>query len=93
MKKICLITTTRADFGIIKNLIHKLKENKKFKIKIIAGGSHFLKSFGKTISERLINLLHYHCENGTSRDSRPITRTKMRLARIYFLGYLRCCHH
>ncbi len=51
MKKICLITTTRADFGIIKNLIHKLKENKKFKIKIIAGGSHFLKSFGKTISE------------------------------------------
>ena len=48
--KICIITTTRADFGLLKNLILELKKNK-FKIKIIAGGTHYLKRFGNTFRE------------------------------------------
>ena len=41
--RICIITSTRADFGLLKNLIFKIKENKNFSLKVIASGSHFSK--------------------------------------------------
>ena len=49
--KVCIITSTRADFGLLKNLIIGLKRNKKFKTKIIASGSHLSKNFGYTYRE------------------------------------------
>ena len=49
--KICIITSTRADFGLLKNLIHEIKKNKKFLLKIIASGTHFSKKFGYTFDE------------------------------------------
>ena len=49
--KVCIITSNRADFGLLKNLIIKLKKNKSFQISVIASGSHFLKKFGNTNSE------------------------------------------
>jgi GDP/UDP-N,N'-diacetylbacillosamine 2-epimerase (hydrolysing) len=49
--KICVITSTRADFGILKKLILKLKANKLFNVKIIASGTHFNKKFGLTYKE------------------------------------------
>jgi GDP/UDP-N,N'-diacetylbacillosamine 2-epimerase (hydrolysing) len=48
--KIIIITTTRADFGLLKNLILELKKNKIYP-KIIAAGSHFSKEFGYTYNE------------------------------------------
>lgn len=48
--RICVITTTRADFGILKSLIFELKKNK-FKIKLVAGGTHYLPKFGNTYDE------------------------------------------
>jgi GDP/UDP-N,N'-diacetylbacillosamine 2-epimerase (hydrolysing) len=48
--RICVITTTRADFGILKNLIVELKKNK-FEIKLIAGGTHYSQEFGNTYAE------------------------------------------
>jgi len=48
--KICVATTTRADFGLLKNLIFELKKNF-FKIKVIAGGTHYSKKFGNTFAE------------------------------------------
>ena len=50
MKKICLVTINRSDFGIQKNLI-KIKLDKKFKTELIVSGSHLSKQHGKTISE------------------------------------------
>tara|TARA_Y100000590_G_C15607184_1_gene972407 strand:+ start:135 stop:1295 length:1161 start_codon:yes stop_codon:yes gene_type:complete len=49
--KICIITSTRADFGLLKNLIFKIKKNKKFKLKVIASGTHFSKKYGYTYNE------------------------------------------
>ena len=49
--KVCIITSTRADFGLLKNLIIGLKRNEKFKTKIIASGSHLSKNFGYTYRE------------------------------------------
>jgi GDP/UDP-N,N'-diacetylbacillosamine 2-epimerase (hydrolysing) len=48
--KICIATTSRSDFGLIKNLIFELKKNY-FKVKVIAGGTHYLKKFGNTSTE------------------------------------------
>jgi GDP/UDP-N,N'-diacetylbacillosamine 2-epimerase (hydrolysing) len=48
--KICLITSTRADFGLLKNLISELLKNN-FNCKLIACGTHFAKVYGKTFTE------------------------------------------
>jgi GDP/UDP-N,N'-diacetylbacillosamine 2-epimerase (hydrolysing) len=49
--KICVITSTRADFGLLKNLIFELKNNKFFSVKTIASGTHFSKKYGYTYKE------------------------------------------
>lgn len=49
--KISIITSTRADFGLLKNLIFEIKKNKNFSISVIASGSHFSKQFGETYKE------------------------------------------
>ena len=45
--KICVFTTTRADFGILKNLIIKIKNEQKFNLKLVAGGFSFFKEIWK----------------------------------------------
>ena len=49
--KICIVTSTRADFGIFSNLIRLIKKDKKFQLKIIVTGSHLSKTHGYTITE------------------------------------------
>lgn len=53
--KICIITSTRADFGLLKNLIFELKKNRKFSIFTVATGSHFSKKFGFTYKKIIKN--------------------------------------
>jgi GDP/UDP-N,N'-diacetylbacillosamine 2-epimerase (hydrolysing) len=50
MANILVITTTRADFGLLKNLIKSLKKNK-FNCKVLASGTHFSKYYGYTSNE------------------------------------------
>lgn len=49
--KIFLVTSTRADFGLLKNLIFEFKKNSYFNFKIIATGTHFSKKHGFSFSE------------------------------------------
>jgi GDP/UDP-N,N'-diacetylbacillosamine 2-epimerase (hydrolysing) len=49
--KIFLITSSRADFGLLKNLILEINKFNKFKLKVIATGSHFSKKHGSTYKE------------------------------------------
>ena len=46
--KIAILTSSRADYGILYPLICKLKSDKYFKVDIIAFGSHLSKISGKT---------------------------------------------
>ena len=48
-RKICFITTSRADFGILSGLIKNLKD-KSLITKLIVG-SHLSNNFGKTVVE------------------------------------------
>jgi GDP/UDP-N,N'-diacetylbacillosamine 2-epimerase (hydrolysing) len=49
--KICVVTTSRAEYGLLKNFIKKLLKNKKFKLKLIVTGAHVNNQFGNTINE------------------------------------------
>ena len=50
-KKIFIITSSRADYSPLKNLIHAFEESKLFKTFIIATGQHLDKKSGNTINE------------------------------------------
>jgi GDP/UDP-N,N'-diacetylbacillosamine 2-epimerase (hydrolysing) len=49
--RIFLVTSTRADFGLFKNLIFEFKKNIFFDLKIIATGTHFSKKHGFSFTE------------------------------------------
>jgi len=51
MKKICIITGSRAEYGLLKNLIEELISEKDFQIQIIATGTHLSTEFGLTYKE------------------------------------------
>jgi|MDTC01.2.fsa_nt_gb GDP/UDP-N,N'-diacetylbacillosamine 2-epimerase (hydrolysing) len=50
-KRIAVITTTRADYGLLKNLIKKLEKSRLIESKLIVCGTHTVKKFGLTIDE------------------------------------------
>ncbi|MDD5774346.1 MAG: UDP-N-acetylglucosamine 2-epimerase [Candidatus Omnitrophica bacterium] len=47
-KKICVITGTRAEYGLLYPLLLRLKKDKDFKLQIIATNMHLSKEFGLT---------------------------------------------
>tara|TARA_B100001741_G_C16547679_1_gene597673 strand:- start:1277 stop:2434 length:1158 start_codon:yes stop_codon:yes gene_type:complete len=49
--RIGFFTTTRAEFGLLSTLIKSVQKNNKFISFLFVGGSHTLKSYGKTINE------------------------------------------
>ena len=51
MKKILVVTSSRADYFLLRPLLIKLKAIKEFQLEIIATGSHHLKSHGYTMKE------------------------------------------
>ena len=51
MKKILFISSSRADYGLLRNVIIETKKNKKIKVSIFVTGSHLSKKFGNTIKE------------------------------------------
>ncbi len=51
MINIGIFTSSRSDFGILKKIAIKIEKNKKYRLKIIATGSHLSKYFGHTINE------------------------------------------
>jgi GDP/UDP-N,N'-diacetylbacillosamine 2-epimerase (hydrolysing) len=51
MKKIFIITGSRSEFGLIKNLIINLKKIRKFQTRLIVTGSHLSKEHGYTYKE------------------------------------------
>jgi len=50
-KKICFFTGTRAEYGLLKPLMQKVKNEDEFQIQIIASGMHVSPEFGVTYKE------------------------------------------
>lgn len=51
MKKICVLTATRAEYGLLKRLIQKLKQVDVFGVHIVVTGAHLSPEFGMTYKE------------------------------------------
>ena len=51
MKKISLVSSTRADFGLLRNLINKLRKSPFFKLRLLVTGSHLSAKHGNTYRE------------------------------------------
>ena len=58
MKKIFVITSNRADYGLMSNLIFLLKKEKTINFKLIVTGSHLEKKYGYTINEILADKIN-----------------------------------
>ena len=49
--KICVITGTRAEYGLLRELLFKFKNNNKINFTLVVTGSHLSNSFGNTQEE------------------------------------------
>ena len=56
-KKICIITSGRADYGLLKNLIKKIKTSKKIDYHLSVTGTHLSSKHGNTFNEILSDKL------------------------------------
>ncbi|KDR94765.1 GDP/UDP-N,N'-diacetylbacillosamine 2-epimerase (hydrolysing) [Peptoclostridium litorale DSM 5388] len=51
MKKICIVTGTRAEYGLLKPLIYRICKDEELKLQLIATGMHLSPEFGLTYKE------------------------------------------
>ncbi len=49
--KLCVITSSRADYGLLSHLMNRIKNSSKFQLQIIATGSHLSKQHGYTLNQ------------------------------------------
>ena len=51
MKKICIVTGTRAEYGLLKPVIAKIHESNTMELHLIVTGAHLSPEFGQTLKE------------------------------------------
>lgn len=51
MKKICVVTSTRADYGLLKGVLEEIRNNSNLQLQIIATGMHLSPFYGLTYQE------------------------------------------
>jgi len=51
MKKICIFTGGRAEYGLLRPLLNELKDNKNIELQILVSGMHLSSEFGLTYKE------------------------------------------
>ena len=61
MKQICVVTGTRAEYGLLRPVMEKIKKDDMLKLQIIVTGSHLSKFHGNTFQEILNNGFWIDC--------------------------------
>ena len=51
MKKICIVTATRAEYGLLKPVIDKIYKSEMAELKLVVTGMHLSPEFGLTYKE------------------------------------------
>lgn len=51
MKKVCVVTATRAEYGLLKPLLYQIYGDKELQLQLIVTGTHLLEEFGSTYKE------------------------------------------
>ena len=73
MKRIAVVTATRAEYGLLSPVIRELRahENDEFKAELIVTGTHLSDAYGKTIdeiSERIDHTVEIPLDSGSVKD-------------------------
>lgn len=93
MIKLCAVTATRAEFGLLKPVLKKLLQVPEFDLKIVATGMHLSPEFGLTYREieDAIFPIDRKIEIQLSSDSAASMSKTMGLAMISFADYFAEC--
>ena len=87
--KVFLISSSRADFGILKNLCKILEKDKFLNFKLIVTGSHLSKKYGFSFNEILENNLKIFkkikVSNNTKSENHILNNTGNLLKKISIL--------
>ena len=51
MKKVCVVTATRAEYGVLRNVIERINRDNELELCLIVTGTHLSKQYGYTINE------------------------------------------
>jgi len=51
MRKICIYTSGRMDYGLLRGVIEEIQASEDLELQILASGMHLSPEFGKTIDE------------------------------------------
>ena len=51
MNKVCVVTSTRADYGLLRPLVFKLLSDHEVDLRVVATGSHISATYGMTVRE------------------------------------------
>ena len=51
MKKICVVTATRAEYGLLYWLMKEIQNDKELELQLIVTGTHLAREFGYTVKE------------------------------------------
>lgn len=51
MRKIVVVTGTRAEYGLLKNILRTIEKNKKLELQLLVTGTHLSENFGNTVDE------------------------------------------
>ncbi len=51
MKRICILTATRAEYGLLRNVIHKLSKETEIGVDVVVTGAHLAPEYGLTFHE------------------------------------------
>ena len=76
MRKICVVTATRAEYGLLSPVVNKLRKHEKddFKVELIVTGTHLSPQYGLTVQEiekagqRIDKRIEIPVESATSLD-------------------------
>lgn len=51
MTKVCIVTSSRADYGLFKNLLKEIRSSRLLELQLVVTGSHLAPEYGETIDE------------------------------------------
>ena len=55
MKKICVITGSRSEYGLLKNIIQGIKNSRNLSLQLVVTGSHLSSEFGLTVNQIILD--------------------------------------
>ena len=93
MKKISILTSTRAEYGLLAPIIKKLEKDSQIDVRVVATGAHLSPEFGMTINEIKSDgvIVDKEIPILLSSDTQEAISKSMGLAMISFSDYFAEC--